>query len=99
MLEGIYVFKVSRLVDALGVRIPESAKQHERGSYICLHRVPAHAILEEKAGSDVKYCELPSSIGIIANLLQSGIMVVSIGILVLGTIATIRRCRTISTMI
>ncbi|KAI0415741.1 hypothetical protein F5X98DRAFT_388631 [Xylaria grammica] len=55
LLEEIYVFKVSRLVDALGVKIPERAGQHERGSYICLHKVPARAILEEKAGSDVKY--------------------------------------------
>ena len=47
LLEEIYVFKVSRLVDALGVRIPGRAEQHERGSYICLHRVPARAILEE----------------------------------------------------
>lgn len=57
LLEEIYVFKVSRLVNALGLRIPEKAEQHEQGSYICLHRVPAHAILEEEAGSDVKYCE------------------------------------------
>jgi hypothetical protein len=41
------------------VRIPERAEQHERGSYIRLHKVPAHAILEERAGSDVKYCKLP----------------------------------------
>ncbi|KAI3322850.1 hypothetical protein HD806DRAFT_536031 [Xylariaceae sp. AK1471] len=56
LLEEIYVFKVSGLVDALGVRIPEKAKQHEQRSYICLHRVPAHAILEEKDGIDVRYC-------------------------------------------
>lgn len=70
LLGDIYVFKVSKLVDDLGVRIPERAKQHVGGSYICLHREPARAILEEKAASDVKYCESPSSVEAITNLLQ-----------------------------
>uniref|UniRef100_A0A093URP2 DUF7587 domain-containing protein n=2 Tax=Talaromyces marneffei PM1 TaxID=1077442 RepID=A0A093URP2_TALMA len=55
LLKEVCVFKVSRLVDVLGVKIPERAVQHERGSYICLHQVPANAILEEMTGSDVKY--------------------------------------------
>ncbi|CAG9948786.1 unnamed protein product [Clonostachys rosea f. rosea IK726] len=55
LLGETYVFKVSELVDTLGVRIPERADQHKRGSYLCLHRVPAYAILEERAGRDVKY--------------------------------------------
>jgi hypothetical protein len=38
LLKEVYVFKVSWLVDALGVKIPERAVQHERGSYICLHK-------------------------------------------------------------
>ncbi|KAI0412770.1 hypothetical protein F5X98DRAFT_354043 [Xylaria grammica] len=39
LLNEIYVFKVSRLVDALRVRIPEGAEQHKQGGYICLHMV------------------------------------------------------------
>ncbi|EED14475.1 hypothetical protein TSTA_106850 [Talaromyces stipitatus ATCC 10500] len=57
LLDGVHVFKVSRLVDALGVRIPKRAEQHEGGSYICLHKVPAHAIREKRAGINVKYSQ------------------------------------------
>lgn len=29
LLEGVYVFRVGRLLEALGARIPEAAAQHE----------------------------------------------------------------------
>lgn len=60
-LEKACVFKVRRLIDALGVKIPEKAGQHQEGPYICLHKVPAHAIVEELDGSLIKYPWQPFS--------------------------------------
>ncbi|KAI0891489.1 hypothetical protein F4806DRAFT_304308 [Annulohypoxylon nitens] len=54
LLDEIYVFKVSKIVDVLGVEIPEKAEQHKHGSYICLHRVPTRAIHLEETGSRAK---------------------------------------------
>ncbi|KAK5635865.1 hypothetical protein RRF57_011577 [Xylaria bambusicola] len=54
LLHEVYVFKVSSLVDELRVKIPEKAEQHKKGGYICLHRVPEHAIIEEQLPRDVK---------------------------------------------
>jgi hypothetical protein len=57
LLGETMVFKLSRLVEDLGVTVPERARQHEHGSYICLHRIPAQAIGQETNGD----CELLSA--------------------------------------
>ncbi|KAI0523901.1 hypothetical protein F5B22DRAFT_422226 [Xylaria bambusicola] len=54
LLNEVYVFKVSTLVDELRVEIPPQAEQHKKGAYICLHRVPQHAILKEEPVQEVK---------------------------------------------
>lgn len=61
LLGETMVFKLSRLVEDLGVTVPERARQHEHGSYICLHRIPAQAIVQETNGRDIRGCELLSA--------------------------------------
>lgn len=63
-LEEVYVFKVRRLIDALGVEIPKRAEQHQEGSYICLHKIPVHAMVEERDGGDIEGCYLPYSVSL-----------------------------------
>ncbi len=58
LLEDTVVFKLSRLVNFLGLELPEEAEQHIKGGYICLHKISASAIVEVLPGSDVRNREL-----------------------------------------
>lgn len=49
-----YVFKLSTLVQMLPVIIPNTASQHIKGAYLCLHRVPSNAIVEVMDREDIK---------------------------------------------
>ncbi|KAM5357656.1 hypothetical protein ACJZ2D_016044 [Fusarium nematophilum] len=43
-----HIFKLSQLITALGVRIPDRAAQHAKGAFLCLHKIPARAINETR---------------------------------------------------
>lgn len=53
-LESKSFFKLSDLVDKLCLEIPEGAKQHIHGAFICLHHIPATAIVEKRSGEEVQ---------------------------------------------
>lgn len=44
-LADSFIFKLSTLISALPVTIPDAAAQHIQGAYLCLHRVPRNAIV------------------------------------------------------
>lgn len=47
-------FKLSDIVRMLGVTIPERARQHIEGAFICLHHIPITAIQESRADTEVE---------------------------------------------
>ena len=53
-LESKSFFKLSDLVEKLCLEIPEGAKQHIHGAFICLHHIPATAIVEKRSGEEVQ---------------------------------------------
>ena len=53
-LSDVYVFKLSDLMIRLNFSVPEGARQHVNGAYLCLHRMPASAILECQSDSDIE---------------------------------------------
>ena len=53
-LESKSFFKLSDLVEKLRLDLPEGAKQHIHGAFICLHRIPATAIVDERSGQEVE---------------------------------------------
>ena len=53
-LEGKTFSKLSDLVEKLCLDLPEGAKQHVHGAFICLHRIPATAIVDERSGKEVE---------------------------------------------
>ncbi|KAK4656985.1 hypothetical protein QC762_0041230 [Podospora pseudocomata] len=53
-LENTYVFKLSTVIDELGVQIPQKAGDaHKDDAYFCLYRVPPCAIVSKKTGSEL----------------------------------------------
>lgn len=46
LLEYSAVFQLGELVDELDIRIPDVARTHENGAYLCSHVVPSLAITE-----------------------------------------------------
>ncbi|KAI0377670.1 hypothetical protein F5Y04DRAFT_284738 [Hypomontagnella monticulosa] len=59
-LRGVEIFKVEKLVDVLGVKIPEGARQHQGGAYICLHEIPACAIVQSEPASTIRISTVPT---------------------------------------
>jgi hypothetical protein len=53
-LRGIYVFKLSTLVENLNIVLPHGASQHRKGAYLCLHRIPSQAISAIESGWDIQ---------------------------------------------
>lgn len=53
-LADIYIFKLSDLQRELDVSLPERAQQHSEGAYLCLHRIPASAIVQRRAAWQIK---------------------------------------------
>ncbi|ORX94459.1 hypothetical protein BCR34DRAFT_629189 [Clohesyomyces aquaticus] len=47
-------FKISDLVEELGLKIPGPAGQHVRGAFVCLHRIPAEAVIERTSAKEVE---------------------------------------------
>ncbi|PTB59945.1 hypothetical protein M431DRAFT_488731 [Trichoderma harzianum CBS 226.95] len=47
VLEDAVFFSLKELVEDQQVQIPDAAKQHIHGAYICLHRIPAAAINDQ----------------------------------------------------
>lgn len=43
-----YIFKLSKLITALGVKLPDGAAQHAKGAFLCLHKIPERAIIETR---------------------------------------------------
>ncbi|KAF4984694.1 hypothetical protein FDECE_17037 [Fusarium decemcellulare] len=54
LLEEAWLGKVSQLVSVLKLRIPDRAAQHIRGSFLCLHKIPAAAIVQWKDSGQVQ---------------------------------------------
>lgn len=54
LLGNAWLCKVSQLVSALNLQIPDKAAQHISGSFLCLHRIPAVAIVQERDSEQVK---------------------------------------------
>jgi len=67
-LDGVYIFKLSTIVDELNIALPNGASQHEKGAYLCLHRVPAKAVQSSESTSSIRASK-------IANTQVSGFMV------------------------
>ncbi|KAI1308019.1 hypothetical protein F5Y03DRAFT_350853 [Xylaria venustula] len=55
LLKDTVVFKLSRLVDFLNLKLPEKAEKHIEGGYICLHKIPRSAIVQEQKGTDIRH--------------------------------------------
>lgn len=53
-LGSVHVFKLSTLVHRLGIALQEGASQHEHGAYLCLHRIPANALVVVRSTSEIK---------------------------------------------
>jgi hypothetical protein len=47
-------FKLSDLSEQLDVDLPVRASQHISGAFLCLHRIPIEAIVEERSPGEVK---------------------------------------------
>ncbi|KAF4453641.1 hypothetical protein F53441_3650 [Fusarium austroafricanum] len=54
LLGDAWLYKVSQLVSALRLQIPDKAAQHIGGSFLCMHKIPAAAIIEERDSKEVK---------------------------------------------
>lgn len=52
--ETTQVFRLNDLVDKLSLGIPEVAKQHIQGAFLCLHHIPASAIVASKTLAEIK---------------------------------------------
>jgi hypothetical protein len=52
--ETTQVFRLSDLVEKLSLGIPEVAKQHIQGAFLCLHHIPASAIVASRTPSEIK---------------------------------------------
>jgi len=48
------VFRLKDLVEKLSLGIPEVAEQHIQGAFLCLHHIPASAIVANKTPSEIK---------------------------------------------
>jgi len=53
-----HVFHLSALVAQLGIVLPDGAQQHQRGAYLCLHRIPAAAVCATEATSSILHSKL-----------------------------------------
>jgi hypothetical protein len=49
-----HLFRLSDLVEKLSLDIPEGAEQHIQGAFICLHRIPASAIIEQRTPAEIE---------------------------------------------
>lgn len=49
-----YVFSLNDLVTHLDLELPGRASQHEKGAYLCLHRIPTSAIVNSASPREVK---------------------------------------------
>ncbi|RYC78769.1 hypothetical protein BFJ63_vAg18357 [Fusarium oxysporum f. sp. narcissi] len=54
LLGDAWLCKVSQLVSTLKLQIPDRAAQHIDGSFLCLHKIPALAITQERDSAQVK---------------------------------------------
>lgn len=54
LLGDAWLCKVSQLVSAFKLQIPDKAVQHISGSFLCLHRIPVVAIVQERDSEQVK---------------------------------------------
>ncbi|CZR52080.1 uncharacterized protein PAC_01957 [Phialocephala subalpina] len=50
-----HIFRLSDLVKKLSLKVPESARQHIQGAFICLHRIPASAIVESRSPAEIEH--------------------------------------------
>ena len=50
-----YIFRLSNLVKRLSLDVPERASQHIQGTFICLYRIPASAIMESRTPAEIEY--------------------------------------------
>ncbi|KAJ6787654.1 hypothetical protein PWT90_06889 [Aphanocladium album] len=53
LLKDATLFRLAELVERLQLEIPRSAQQHIKDAYICLHRIPASAIIAEQNSEQV----------------------------------------------
>ena len=54
-----HLFRLSDLAVKLCLDIPEGAKQHIHGAFLCLHHIPASAIVESKTPADIEEGRYP----------------------------------------
>jgi len=54
VLGDAYFFRLSEVVEGLNLEIPKKAAQHISGAYLCLHKVPAIAIIDKISSHQVK---------------------------------------------
>jgi len=52
-LDGVYVFKLSTIVNKLDACIPKGADTHIKDGYIALHMIPSRAIVKRHSEVDV----------------------------------------------
>ena len=57
-LDSVKVFKVSTLVNNLGINLPDGALQHKKGAYLCVHRIPARAVCTSESLSSIEASEV-----------------------------------------
>ncbi|KAL8786503.1 MAG: hypothetical protein Q9213_002730 [Squamulea squamosa] len=53
-MSGTPMFKLSELVMSLDLTLPDRALQHVDNAYLCLHKIPATAIVEIKSPQEVQ---------------------------------------------
>ncbi|KAL8937602.1 MAG: hypothetical protein Q9216_004342 [Gyalolechia sp. 2 TL-2023] len=54
LMSGTKVFKLSHLVQALHLFLPDKASQHIHGGYLCLYTVPTSAIVKQASAGEVE---------------------------------------------
>lgn len=47
-------FKLSDLFENLGLDLPDGARQHIKGAFLCLHRIPIEAMVQKRTSEQVK---------------------------------------------
>lgn len=53
-MSGTAVFKLSELVKSFSLSLPDGARQHVQGAYLCLHSVPTSAIIRQASVEEVE---------------------------------------------
>src|SRR2546423_6098442 len=56
-LGDVHVFKLSTVMEALKLCLPDGASQHHSGAFLCLHKIPASSVCSIERTSEIQRCK------------------------------------------